>query len=398
MSDPYVTLNMTVEDLLCHRSGLVTFSGDLIWYGSNKNAEEVVKAAAYLKPEYGFREQYGYSNIMYIAAGLIIEKISGQSWAEFIRQRFLEPLKMGRTLASTNNLADMENVASPYYYFGDKIHKLEWINWDNVVAAGGLISSVKDMSQWLILNLNEGSLDYHQLFDASSFEKLTSPYVNLKLSGYNKKYQPSMNFKAYGLGWSLMDLYGKKVISHGGGYDGMISKIWLAPEDSLGMVILTNSLSSLPSIIMDKSLDVLLGNNIEGTDFSALFKKHNEKQIQRAVEKLQDIESQREKINPLHLNLEDYTGSYYDPMYGRVEIELRNGQLYMNMLPTDIFHSELQHWNDHIFTFKFPEHQSSLPMGKLWFTFDAEAKINALKIEVDNPDFDFMEFKFIKSK
>jgi CubicO group peptidase (beta-lactamase class C family) len=92
--DPYVSANMTIRDLLCHRSGLKTFSGDLIWYGTTYSRKEVIERARYLKPTYGFRSNYGYSNIMFLTAGEIIPVVTGKSWDEFIKENFFEPLGM----------------------------------------------------------------------------------------------------------------------------------------------------------------------------------------------------------------------------------------------------------------------------------------------------------------
>jgi len=200
MYDPYVSREMNIEDLLCHRSGLKTFSGDLLWFGTDKSAEDVVRAAGHLKATGDFRVDYGYSNIMYVAAGLIIEKISGKSWGAFVQERILDPLEMNRTIYSTDELSNTENVAQPYYFESDQNIKLDWLNWDNVVAAGGLISSVHDMSKWLQLNIQEGEYENARIISGNSFEKLSTPHINFSISANSKKRQPSVHFKAYGLG------------------------------------------------------------------------------------------------------------------------------------------------------------------------------------------------------
>src|SRR5690606_32436508 len=100
--DPWVTQHMNIEDLLTHRSGLKTFSGDLLWHASTHSMEEVVKRAKFLEPEFEFRDGFGYQNIMFIAAGLVLEKVSGKSWAEFVQERILDPLEMNRTLTSSS--------------------------------------------------------------------------------------------------------------------------------------------------------------------------------------------------------------------------------------------------------------------------------------------------------
>lgn len=119
--DPYVSQAMTIRDLLTHRSGLKTFSGDLIWYGSTYSREEIVRKARFLKPQYGFREQFGYSNIMYIAAGEVVASVSGMSWDEFIQTRILDPLGMKRSTLHVSDLVLRDNVAQPHTYVNGQL-------------------------------------------------------------------------------------------------------------------------------------------------------------------------------------------------------------------------------------------------------------------------------------
>lgn len=396
MNDPWISRQMTVEDLLSHRSGLKTFSGDLLWFGTDKTAAEVVSALQKLEPTLDFRAEYGYSNIMYIAAGLIIEAVSDTSYSDYIRHHFLNPLGMDRTLTSVQELEQKENVASPYYLQNDSYQPLEWSNWDNVVAAGGLISSVHDMAKWLILNINRGKFENQVFFSESSFEKMTTPHINLPISSFTRKNQPSKHFRGYGLGWSLNDYHGMKILSHGGGYDGMISKTCVVPEANLGIVILTNSLNYLPGALIEKTLDVLLAQNTSGLDYADRYLqsfKYNQEQKEQIFLRFEET---REKINPNHLPLQSYTGIYRDDMYGDVEILLTNNRLHFDMKPSLIFKAPLEHWNDHIFTFQFDPNLSSLPPGKLWFKLNKDGVPETLLIDITNPDFDFREFSFVK--
>ncbi|HQQ12985.1 MAG TPA: serine hydrolase domain-containing protein, partial [Bacteroidales bacterium] len=146
--DPYVSYNITIKDLLSHRSGLKTFSGDLIWYGSNYSREEVIRKAAFLKPSYGFRERFGYSNIMYLTAGEIIPQLTNQSWDNFVEQRLLRPIGMMRSVLHVSDLKEISNVAQPHTYVNGELIKLPWLAWDNIGPAGSLISSAKDMGLW----------------------------------------------------------------------------------------------------------------------------------------------------------------------------------------------------------------------------------------------------------
>lgn len=392
MYNDYVTNNFTITDLLCHRSGLVTFSGDLLWFGTTKTSEEIIAAQKYLKPKYSYRTTYGYSNIAFLTAGKIIEKVSGKSWDEYVKTNFIQPLEMNRTLTSTSQIKHTTNVATPYFLEDGKNHELDWVNWDNIAPAGALISSVNDFAKWLRLNINNGTYNNKTYFTSKSLNTLTTPNINFNVKNNDEK----IHFKSYGLGWSLQDYQGYKIVAHGGGYDGMISKSFWIPEKKIGVVILTNNLNWLPSALTNKILDVLLTNNLNGKDWSANYLNFKNKNDSINHVKHQKNEALRGKLNKKQLPLNSYIGTYTDKMYGTVTIRLKNNQLHFSMDETPIFYADLKHWNHNIFTFRFPTKLVSLPEGKLWFDLDKNGTINRLHIDVPNPDFDFTEFEFIK--
>jgi len=396
MKVDFVGREMTIEDLLCHRSGLKTFSGDLLWYGTDKTPMEIVMSAKHLEATLDFRAEYGYSNIMYIAAGLVIESVSDTAYGEYIKHHFIDPLQMERTIISVDQLEDVSNVATPYFLENDNHIPLEWMNWDNVAAAGGLISSVHDMTSWLQMNINRGKSDKATFFSDASFEKMTTPHINFMVNKYTRDNQPSKHFRGYGLGWSLNDHHGFKVISHGGGYDGMISKTCIVPEAGIGIVVLTNSLNYVPSALVEKTLDIILSGSTDGIDYADLYlKSYLYNQNEQAKIK-NDFDEKRAIINPNHLPLEKYTGIFRDKMYGDIKVSIIEDNLFFEMLPTAIFSAKLEHWNDHIFTFRFDKNKSSLPPGKLWYEVYKNGTTSKLLIEVDNPDFDFREFEFYR--
>ncbi len=392
MYNDYVTNHFTIEDLLSHHSGLATFSGDLLWYATTKTPKEIIKAQQYLKPKYEFRTTFGYSNIAFLTAGKVLSKISGKSWQQSVTDNFIKPLGMSRTLTSTSQLKSAKNVATPYYFKDGKNIELQWINWDNIAPAGGIISSANDFAKWIQLNVNKGTLGSKTYFSKKSFNDLTTPHTNFKVRTNNEK----IHFKAYGLGWNLQDYQGYKIVSHSGGYDGMISKSFFISEKKMGVIILTNSINWLPSAITNKILDVLLTGKSDGKDWSAMYLTYKIKQDSIANSKRIKDEALREKLNPNHLALKNYTGVFKDKMYGTVTVTLKNKQLYFTMDKTPIFYGILKHWNGSIFTFNFPKHLSSLPQGKLWFDINKKGTVSKLHIDVPNPDFDFTEFEFVK--
>jgi len=392
MYNDYVTNHFTIEDLLSHHSGLATFSGDLLWYATTKTPEEIIKAQQYLKPKYEFRTTFGYSNIAFLTAGEVLTKITGETWRQYVTKKFIKLLGMNRTLTSTSQLKNTTNVATPYYFKNGKNIALKWVNWDNIAPAGGIISSANDFAKWIQLNINKGTLNGKKYISKTSFNQLTTPHTNFKVRANDEK----VHFKAYGLGWSLQDYQGYKVVSHSGGYDGMISKSFFIPEKKIGAIILTNSINWLSSALTNRILDVLLTGKTDGKDWSAMYLYYKKKQDSVAAVKSKKNEDLRNKLNPKSLALGNYTGIYKDKMYGTVTVTLKNNVLYFTMDKTPIFYGVLNHWNDSIFTFSFPEHLSSLPQGKLWFDINKNGEVSKLHIDIPNPDFDFTEFEFVK--
>ena len=411
---PYVSEEFTIRDLLCHRSGLDTFSGDLIWYGTTHSREEVVKRARFLEPSFGFREQYGYSNIGYLAAGLIVERLSGMTWDEFIVENFFKPL--GMTMANTtisgyekvngdfrSKISD--DIATPHNTVAGKHVAIEYVNWDNIGPAGSINASVAELCQWMRLQLGKGTLDGRQYWKEQRTYEMWENNTPKPVSMWQREHMSSRHFNGYGLGWELMEYRGAKVISHGGGYDGMISKTVLVPELNLGFVILTNSINSAPSCLTYEILDeFLMERNKKGRliepkeDWITMFegfKKEEEAAIKQAHEA---DEAARTKGTRMSLPLANYTGVYSSEMYGDVLITIDEnpltpfGGLKIDFAPTALFKGQLTHWHYDTFELSWTT-QMMLPKGKATFVLGADGKPVELQLVVDNPDFDFTELK-----
>jgi len=395
--DPYVSDNFSIRDLLTHRSGLKTFSGDLLWYGTNLSRREVVENAKYLEPTFGFRAGWGYSNIMYLTAGLVIEEVSGKTWDKFIKERILTPLNMDRTLSSTNDLKGMENVSTPHNDFKCGQIAIGWLNWDNIAPAGGLISSVNDVSQWLIFQMSQGiTPDGDTLINRARFREMWSAVNPQGVSAGSSALWPSTHYKAYGLGWSTFDYLGKKVIGHGGGYDGFITNTTFIPEENIGVVILTNTNTSLYYPLKFKTLDILLGNDVE-TDWSGDFLARIEQGKEFAEEQKVKAEEERAKDTKPTLAIEDYLGVYHCEMYGDARVYLDKGMLRLDMEPTDIFLGHLTHWQYNTWKIEL-KRVPSLPSGLVNFIISDQGEVVEMEIDIPNPDFYFTELEFLKVK
>ena len=394
MYNPYVTENITIRDLVSHRSGLNTFSGDLLWYYTNYTTEEVVRRAQYLKPKYGFREHFGYQNIMFSAAGLVIEKVTGKTWQEYIQETFLTPLKMKNSNTSVTKLNLNENVATPYHVGTDgKPIIVNYLNWDNCEAAAAINSSVADMAKWISFQLNNGELDGKQVISKEQIwevRKLTTP-TDVSRSSFVKN--PNIHFNGYGLGWNVYDYNGKKVINHGGGSDGMISKVAMIPEENLGLVILTNDINYLPSALTYQIFDMYFGN--EDKDWSKKYLEYYKNSQKEGYEREAKMEAERIKNTNPSFELSAYTGKYTDKAYGSVSVEEKDGELILEYLPTKGLIGDLKHYHYDVFTIKL-RNLPALPTGTVQFSMDEKGNVKSLKVDIPNPDFYFDEFNFVK--
>lgn len=392
--DPWVTREMTVRDLLCHRSGLATFGGDMLWYESTYSREEIVRRARHLKPVTSFRSRFGYQNILFVAAGEIIPAITGKTWDEFVKERFFSPLGMTRTITAHKQLLAATNVATPHNEFEGKIRVIRYSEVDNAGSAGAIKSSVAEMAQWIRLQLGRGTYAGKKIFSAGRSREMWSPHtITGAISEQAEKFNPTTHFNLYGLGWSLNDYQGRKVISHGGGLDGMVSRVALMPEESLGLVVLTNSETAVPNIVSNKIFDVFLGvpKRDWNADFLARFKQ-NQAAEQAAAKKVED--SRIPNTQP-SLSLASYAGTYGGVMFGDAKVSEESGKLVVRFVPSPKFVGDLEHW--HFDTFRIKWRDSIVypfTRGFVTFVIDNNGKVSEMKIDVPNQDFDFKELEF----
>ncbi len=393
--DPWVTLNITIEDLLVHRSGLKTFSGDLLWHASTHSMEEVVKRAKYLKPEFGFRDGFGYQNIMYIAAGLILEKVSGKTWAEFVKERILDPLEMNRTLTSTIQIEGYDNVAIPHSGQPGQNIPIPYINWDNMAPAGALVSNTEDLTKWITLQLNRGVYNGDTLFSEDRWREMTALHNSIPISEFAENTYPGMHFDGYGLGWNVKSYRGEKIVSHGGGYDAMISNLTWIPGKNTGFMVLTNNITSLPFIVHLTLLDFIIGGEGSDKDWSAHFLPLIQSRQEREKVRVAEVMERRADPPNHKLPLKEYIGTYGGPMYGNLEVTLQNDSLRFQLVPTPLFSGWLEPLENDTFILHWDQ-THMLPIGTAAFIVDDKNKAHKVEIVVPNPDFYFEELKFTR--
>ncbi|MDP2541303.1 serine hydrolase [Tenacibaculum discolor] len=391
MYNDYVTANFTILDLLTHRSGLGLGAGDLMFFpdGSNFTIQDVVSSFQYQKPVSAFRTKYDYDNLLYIVAGEVVAQVSGMSWADFVQSRIFNPLGMKNSVPISSRLANNANLALPHDSEGEKIKQLA--TYDNdLAAAGGIYASVHDLTQWMLMQLNNGKYGKelsNKLFSEKQQRQMWSPHTNLR---FTTKPNPrtQQHFRAYGLGWFITDKQGKIVISHTGGLPGMLSKTVLVPELNLGIVVLTNSLpggkaySSIPETILDSYL------KIQAKDWVKILADQAKATGQKSDSVTTKVWKTVEQNKPLNIDLNNYLGTYKDNWFGEVEISLKNGKLWFTSKRSPKLNGQMFYYKATTFAIKW-EYTDMNADAFATFNLNEEGKAIGIKMKGISPNIDF---------
>jgi CubicO group peptidase (beta-lactamase class C family) len=396
MYDPYVTNELTIRDLVTHRSGLDTFSGDLLWYDTTYSTDEMLRRVRYLKPVRGFRAGYGYQNLMFVAAGRIVEKVSGRAWGEFVKERILLPLGMTRTTTTVRELK--ENYAAPHNESGGRgLRALPLGNIDAGIGLAGLNSSVADVARWLRLQLGRGKFEGKQIYSEQRANEMWQQNIFIPVNSFPAKDAPTQMFNGYGLGWFVNDYRGKKMVSHTGGLDGMITQTAMIPSENLGLVVLTNSETGAIGIMRNKIFDVFL--DAPKRDWNAEALKRAQDGKTREAEEIKKVDATRVANTRPSLALKDYAGTYSGEMYGDVTVTEEDGKLVLRLAPAPNFVADLEHWHYDTFQIKWRSTVNyNFPRGWVTFTLNGQGKTEQLKIDQPNNDFWFYELELKRSK
>ena len=396
IGDALVTSELRIDDLLCHRSGLGTFSGDLLWWGTPYTPQQVLQRARHLPLKNRFRAEYGYSNLMFLAAGEVIREASGQSWQQFVAERILSPLQMQRTALSVRDLAALGNTARPHKTTLSGNQPIDWFNWDTMAAAGGVISCADDMAKWLQLQLRRGQLpNGERLFSEASSHRMWTPHTVIPVSRGSLARTPTTHFRSCGLGWMLADYRGRMTVGHGGGYDGMYSQVLLIPEAELGVVVLTNSMTGIASALTMTIADQYLADADgqpgqwlqQGLESDRSGRQEFYDRIQKAVQPV------IAGTQPSH-SLDAYAGKFECPLYGAAEVRLENGGLVLQLQPFPELTADLVHLHYDTWKIVWRKSFAWFAEGTVQFVPDAAGVFQELRLDVPNDDLWFDELKF----
>lgn len=318
LADPALTAQVTVRDLLTHRAGLG--NADFLWYGQDASTEEIVRRLRHLEPAYPPRSDFIYQNIMYAAAGEVVEAVSDRPWEAFLRERILEPLGMGRTATLLAEARERENVASPHDEVHGELTVIENASVDPVRAAGSVWSSVGDMSRWIAFLLGDcRTASGERLLEEETCAELFRPQAVIDDGFYPTARLTEPGWTTYGLGWFQHDYEGRKVDFHTGSIDGVVAIAGMIREEGLGVYVLANrDHAEVRHALMYRVFD--LYDPEPPRDWS--------RELRALYDELtEEAETRRASRNPARvegtspsLDAERYVGVYGDPLYGTVRI------------------------------------------------------------------------------
>lgn len=382
---PYVTDQFLVKDLLCHRSGWATFDGDLLWYGTGYTQQEILARHAHEPMTLPFRDQFGYSNLMYIAAAQLIERVSGMTWDRFITTRIFQPLGMDRSRVETADLAGMSDVALPHVRKGQDPNasqkSMPYQPLQGADGACGVLSTVTDLAKWDAMWANEGVANGKPFISEATFNTITSTHL------------PMGGGEGAGLGWFVEDNNGAKVITHSGGMPGFILNHAVVPDKDLAVIALGNGESYSVFAITNKILDLYLGNGKADPvgDMLPRLARRKDREAQRVAAR---VNAQVKGTMPT-ADAATMQGTYTDKIYGETTITDDNGTPVLSLHPAkELFTGRLVHW--HYDTWKWEHADPFLEPGYITFHFDTDHRITHFTIDLHSPDFHFHKLEFRK--
>lgn len=329
MKDSYLTEHVNINDVLSHRMGFATFQTDLLNWAGTPSRKELVEKMAYSDMAYGFRERYGYCNIGFVVAGEVIKAASDTTWDDYVKHHFFIPLGMQNTSTYFSDFIKNPNSSKAYAVINEKLLEINPANMDNIGPAASISSSVKDLSKWIMMQIDFGMYNGKQIVPKTVIQKTRQ---SLTIVGQGRG--NSSHFSTYGMGWFMKDENGKKVLSHGGGANGFLSKTVLIPQEKFGFVILTNS----DNQSFFEALSEILIKDATGqtyTDYSGLYYRSYVSDIALEMDSVRKWKEAADKYKPAKDAYKKLEGIYEHPVYGKIAVKSgeKNAEVYFQHHP-----------------------------------------------------------------
>jgi CubicO group peptidase (beta-lactamase class C family) len=390
MWDPFVTREITVRDLLVHRSGLGLGAGDLLWWPeSTYDRKEIARRLRFIQPATSFRTAYAYDNVLYLIAGELIETISGQTWENFVATRILARVGMTGSNVRHSAAAAGGNVAAPHAPVDGAVRAIRPFESDNTNPAGGINSSAEDMAKWLRVQLSGGTLaDGSRLFSAQTARQLTSIVTPIPIGDPPPELPPlKTNFHGYALGFDIRDYRGHKIVMHTGGLPGYVSRVAMIPDLNVGVAVLTNQESGEAfDSIAYRVLDYYLG--APAFDWIDGYSKVHARVAAGVSAAEGNASSARDAASKPSLSLARYAGTYRDAWYGDITIAEEGGKLVMRFSHTPALTGDLEHWQHDTFIARWRDRELRAD-AYVTFALKPDGSIDQAKMRAVSPATDF---------
>ena len=397
MYDPWVTREMTIRDLLVHRSGLGLGAGDLLFVPDAKASRaESVRRLRYIKPATSFRSGYAYDNVLYMVAGQLIEAVTGQTFEKYVADQVFKPAGMLGSTSDDDVRLVLPDRAQPHARLngafrglGDQqmLNEREGLG-RNAAPAGGLAVGANDMARWLLIQLARGKLPQSEgrLFSPEASKEMWTPVVFQPTPELPPALAAAVpNFYTYALGWDVQDYKGEKIIWHGGFVWGFKTAVVLIPGRNVGFSIAINSEDGvLVNGLMYELLDHYLGQ--PKGDWPAAWMDYKKQLVASATKAFKAQATTRAKVGP-SLAPARYAGRYADPWYGEIDITDDRGKLNIDFHHTPGMKGRLEHWQYDTFITRFDD--KTIEPAFVTFALDAEGKIDRIKMKAVSPAADF---------
>ena len=390
MWDPFVTREITVRDLLVHRSGLGLGAGDLLWWPeSTYDRKEIARRLRFIQPATSFRTAYAYDNVLYLIAGELIETISGQTWENFVATRILARVGMTGSNVRHSAAAAGGNVATPHAPVDGAVRAIRPFESDNTNPAGGINSSAEDMAKWLRVQLSGGTLaDGSRLFSTQTARQLTSIVTPIPIGDPPPELPPlKTNFHGYALGFDIRDYRGHKIVMHTGGLPGYVSRVAMIPDLNVGVAVLTNQESGEAfDSIAYRVLDYYLG--APAFDWIDGYTKVHARVAAGVSAAEGHASSARDAASKPSLSLAKYAGTYRDAWYGDITIAEEGGKLVMRFSHTPALAGDLEHWQHDTFIARWRDRELRAD-AYVTFALNPDGSIDQAKMRAVSPATDF---------
>ncbi|MGB2867285.1 MAG: serine hydrolase [Bacteroidota bacterium] len=390
LSDPYVTRELTVRDLLVHRSGLPLGAGDLLWWpASTYNRREIAERLRYLPLVRSFRSAYAYDNVLYLVAGELIQAVTGQTWEDFVATRILARVGMADSNVRHSAGGSGVNSATPHAPVDGVVRPVEPFTSDNTNPAGGINASARDIAKWMIVQLDSGRVaDGTRLYSPSTTRQLWGIVTPLPVGIPAPEFAAlRSNFSGYALGFGIRDYRGYKVVSHTGGLPGYVSKVTMIPELRLGVAVLTNQESSEAfESICYYVLDSFIGGT--RTDWLAANRRVHARSDSMMALTESRISAKRDSSSRPPLPLPSYVGTYKDAWYGTVTVVMENQKLVLRFDHTPSLVGDLEHWQYDTFVARWRDRELRAD-AFVTFSLNPDGSIDQVKMRAVSPATDF---------